>query len=87
MTGIAKALQVIRENDVQSPKDFAVLMWPNSEGWQRIHKVGNGVHRGAMMAMTGGAFLGKLRQQGLIYNTRISLTDKGLERLRQEMPS
>lgn len=87
MADIVTALQIIRDNDIRSPREFAKKMWPNSEGWQRVHKVGHGVHRGAAMALAGGGFLGKLRGQGLIgicggYNReRIFLTDKGKERL------
>ncbi len=85
MADIPTALQIIRDNNIRSPREFAEKMWPNSEGWQRVHKVGHGASRGAAMALAGGGFLGKLRAQGLIrggYNyERIILTDKGKERL------
>jgi len=90
MTGITRALLIIRDNDVRSPRDFARLMWPDSEGWKRVHKVGRGSSRGAAMSLAGGGFLGKLHQKGLILNNlpreRIILSDKGDEKLRQELP-
>ena len=87
MTGITRALLIIRDNDVRSPRDFARLMWPDSEGWKRVHKVGRGSSRGAAMSLAGGGFLGKLYQKGLILHgfprSRIILSDKGAEKLRQ----
>ena len=85
MPDIVTALTIIRDNDIRSPREFAKKMWPDSDGWKRVHKVGRGSHCGAAMALAGGGFLGKLRTQGLIlggYNyERIVLTDKGRERL------
>jgi len=81
---IVAALLIIRDNDIRTPRQFAEKIWPNSEGWHRVHRVGNGVSRGAAMALAGGGFLGRLRAQGLIrgfYPERIVLTDKGKERL------
>ncbi|KKN50917.1 hypothetical protein LCGC14_0627820 [marine sediment metagenome] len=84
-----KALEVIRDNLIHSPKQFALLMWPDSDGWKRIHKCGNGVSRGAMMPMVGGGLLGKLKAAGLIrapwyddYESYYQLTDKGQQTLK-----
>ena len=80
-----KALIVIRENQIERPKQFARLLWPDSEGWQRVHKVGHGASRGAMMSFAAGGLLGKLRCQGYIvggYPDRPALlTDKGKEQI------
>lgn len=90
MTGTIKALLIIRDNNIRSPREFARFMWPTSEGWHRMHKIGRGVHQGAMMAFAGGGFLGKLRQKGLIFgygdfDGGIKLSDKGREMLKQEI--
>ena len=86
MTGTIKALKIIATKDIRSPKEFAKEMWPDSEGWQRVHNIGHGAHRGAGMYLAGDSFLGKLRNQGLIwggYDDRIILTEKGKDVLRQ----
>jgi hypothetical protein len=87
MADIPTALQIIRDNDITSPREFAEKMWPNSEGWQHMHKIGRGASSGAAMAFAGGGFLGKLRAQGLIQGgcnrEGITLTDKGKERLQR----
>lgn len=90
MTGIAKALLIIKENEVRSPHQFARLMWPNSPCWQVSYKVGNyGSSKGAIMPLVAGGFLGKLRSQRLILQgfprSKIILSSKGEERLRQEL--
>lgn len=91
MADIVTALQIIRDNEIRSPREFARLMWPNSEGWHRHHRVGYGTSRGAAMALAGGGFLGKLKAQGLIrvsiFDGRIVLTDKGKDRLPGEIHS
>ena len=85
-----KALEIIRDNQIHRPKQFACLMWPDSGGWQRVHKVDHGASRGTMMAFAGGGILGKLRLQRLIrdpwYDTPDSyyrLTGKGQQYLEQ----
>jgi hypothetical protein len=48
------------------PERFASLMWPDSEGHQRSHKVGqSGSSKGVGMALAAGGFLGRLRAAGL----------------------
>ncbi|GAH27720.1 unnamed protein product, partial [marine sediment metagenome] len=64
--GFNKALEIIRDNRIHSPRQFAELMWPDSDGWKRVHKCGHGSSRGAMMAVAGGGLLGKLRAKGFI---------------------
>ncbi len=83
---IKEALVIIRDNQIHRPKEFALLMWPNSEGWQRVHNVGHGASRGAAMAKAAGGYLGKLRTKELIrepwfddYDSYYQLTDKGFE--------
>lgn len=80
MNKTIQALTIIRNNEISLPKEFARLMWPDSEGWQRVHNVGHGASRGAGMAYAAGGFLGKLRSQGLIvggYDYHYILTEKG----------
>lgn len=88
MDSIIKALRIIATKDIRSPHEFAKEMWPNSEGWQRYGKVGYGVHKGAVMNLAAGGFLGKLRAKGLIWGgcnrDRIILTDKGRRWLKGE---
>jgi len=78
-----QALMLIRDREIRSPHEFAKEMWPDSEGWKRVHNVGHGSHKGAAMSLAAGSFLGKLRADGLIwggYNRdRITVTDKGKE--------
>ena len=83
-----RALEIIRDNQIHSPKQFAGLMWPDSDGWKRIHKCGNGASFGAMMPMAGGGLLGRLRTEKLVrapwhddYNSYYYLTDKGRQYL------
>jgi len=86
-----RALEIINKNDIHMPKEFARLMWPNSEGWKRMHKCGRGASWGAMMPMAGGGLLGKLRAKDFIRtpwgddrNSYYSLTEKGREYLGRE---
>jgi hypothetical protein len=58
-----KALLVIAANDITTPKQFALLMWPDSHAW----RASNSQKRG--FAMSGGAYLAKLRKRGLITGT------------------
>ena len=84
-----RALEIIRDNQIHSPKQFALLMWPDSDGWKRIHKCGHGASFGAMMPMVGGGLLGKLRTRGWIrgpwlddYDSYYWLTDEGRQYLK-----
>ena len=84
-----KALEVIRDEQIHSPKQFARLRWADSDGWNRVHKCGNGASRGAMMPVAGGGLLGRLRAAGLIrapwhddYDSFYYLTDKGQQYLK-----
>ncbi len=97
MTGTGRALKIISENDVYSPRKFAELFWPNHEGWKRHGRIGHGTTHGVGMMLAGGGFLGKLQRQGFIkvwlehdyggrhYSRSYYLTDKGRERLKQEL--
>lgn len=61
-----RALTILARHGPMAPADFAQEMWPDSSGWQRVHKCGAyGASRGVMMAMVGGGYLGKLRKMGL----------------------
>lgn len=68
-----KALLVIRDHGPMTPREFAEKMWPESLGWNRSHKVGRGSSRGAAMAATGGAYLGRLRKMGFTRYARNSI--------------
>jgi hypothetical protein len=87
MKATDRALHLINDNQIESPTEFARLMWPNSDGWRRVGNVGHGAHAGAGMQLAGGSFLGRLRAKGLIVGgytrDRITLTDKGRERLQK----
>lgn len=63
-----RALAILRASDrPMRPGEFAEKMWPDSEGWQRSHKVGPyGAAQGAAMALAAGGYLGKLQARGLI---------------------
>ena len=82
--GFKEALEIIRANQIHSHREFAKLMWPDSDGWKHHHKTGRGSSCGTMMAMAAGGLLGKLRYRGLIrtpwhddYGSYYSLTEKG----------
>lgn len=77
-----KALEIIRDNEIMIPRQLAEKLWPDSEGWKRVHKTGHGASRGAAMALAAGGLMGRLRQRGLIGHFQpIQLTDKGREYL------
>lgn len=63
-----RALAIIRDHGdaIGYPKQFAKLMWPDSEGWQTHARMGRGTHRGAGMYGAAGAYLGRLKKSGLI---------------------
>lgn len=66
-TSRIRALVILAQHGPTRPRDFAERMWPDSSGWKRVHKCGPyGASSGAMMAMVGGAYLGKLRKAGLV---------------------
>jgi hypothetical protein len=78
------ALKIIEKNEIHMPKEFARLMWPNSDAWRRVQNVGHGATAGAGIVYSAGGFLGKLRNQGLIaggYGYHYFLTEKGKELL------
>lgn len=78
-----RALEIIRDNEIERPKQLARLLWPDSEGWHRVHNVGHGASSGAAMPMAAGGLIGRLRKAGLIYGWEVPLrlTDKGREYL------
>jgi hypothetical protein len=87
-----RALRIIRDHEITMPKQFAKLMWPDSDGWETHVKCGpHGSHRGGGMYLAAGGYLGKLEQRGLIkchvawgYTTRFrsfELTTAGKEAL------
>lgn len=87
MNKTARALQIIRDNEITMPKQFAHLYFPKDhEGWQRVGRVGRGATRGVGLVLFSGGFLGKLRAWGFItgghgeYPAR--LTDKGKDYLK-----
>ena len=63
----AKALLLIRNHKIDSPRQFARFMWPDSAGWKRTSKAGpNGTSRGGGMNLAAGGYLGKLERRKLI---------------------
>ena len=86
-----RALQILSENRIERPGQFARLMWPDAEGWARTTKCGAyGVCRGGGMRMAAGGYLGRLRKAGLVKNgwseagQRIfTLTDAGQAAMRE----
>jgi hypothetical protein len=60
------ALHLVAENGPIRPREFAKLMWPDRAGWRRVSNCGHGSTRGSGMHLAGGAYLGKLRRQGLV---------------------
>jgi len=63
----ARALLLIRNHKIDSPRQFARFMWPDSDGWKRHSKAGpNGVSRGGGMNLAAGGYLGKLERRRLI---------------------
>lgn len=86
MTGYGKALLLIRDKEIKGCRQFAELMWADSDCWQKVHNVGHGATRGAGMWRAGGSLLGRLYHAGLIYRfislqERLRLTPKGVEKL------
>jgi len=63
-----KALAIIRDHGPLRPREFARLMWPDSDGWRRHSRSGpNGSCKGGGMHLAGGAYLAKLNHLGLVY--------------------
>jgi len=92
-----KALHILKEHGPIRPREFARLMWPDSEGWRRSTKCGpNGSTRGGGMCLAGGGYLGKLYHKGWskeVYSqydpTRslgYSLTEEGWQALEEDEP-
>lgn len=64
-----RALTIVRDHPGIRPREFAKLMWPESEGWSHHVKCGsNGSHKGGGMPLAGGGYLGKLMRLKLIRN-------------------
>ncbi len=63
----ARALLLIRNHGIDSPRQFARFMWPDSDGWKRRSRAGpKGVSRGGGMNLAAGGYLGKLERRKLI---------------------
>ena len=61
-----RALEILATGP-KTPTEFAEQMWPDSPGWTRVYSSGqHGSSAGKAMPRTGGAYLGKLRQRGLV---------------------
>jgi len=61
------ALYLVAEHGPIRPREFAERMWPDNQAWRRVSRCGPyGSHRGGGMHLAGGAYLGKLRRQGLV---------------------
>lgn len=60
----AIALAILQSHGGITPEGFARLLWPESDGWKRSVRAGNGSARGGGMRMAAGSYLGKLSKQG-----------------------
>ena len=85
---VVRALAILRAHGPLRPREFAKLMWPESEGWLRYAQCGPyGSHRGGGMYLAGGGFLGRLRHQGLVeyggYGRGYRLSDDGRRLLKE----
>jgi hypothetical protein len=56
-----RALQIIKDNKLWLPKDFAWVMWPDNSCWES-----NSYRRRGGVYGAAGSLLGKLRRDGLI---------------------
>jgi uncharacterized protein YjhX (UPF0386 family) len=62
-----RALETIaRVGAITSAKQFARLMWPDSDGWTTLVGHGHGVARGGQMPSTAGSFLSRLVRKGWV---------------------
>ena len=64
-----RALEILREHGPLSAASFARLMWPDSIAWKRTtrrHDGKSGAYGGAQW-MSAGAFLSRMRKDGLVY--------------------
>ena len=59
-----KALTLIRDIEIESPKQFARLMWPDSVSWTKYSNSGG---RGTGIRRAGGVFLSRLEKQGFVW--------------------
>ena len=76
-----RALSIIHDHEITSPRQFALFMWPDASGWRRHGKCGHGITRGTGMNLAGGAYLGKLTKWGLVSRLGglYQLTEKGCD--------
>lgn len=68
--GTIKALRILQHHGPLRPGEFAKLMWPDSEGWDRSWTCGqnaNANQRGKGMYLAGGSFLAKLAKRGFVW--------------------
>jgi hypothetical protein len=82
----AKALRLIKDQNIISAKQFAGFMWPDSDGWTTHTNCGHGVTHGGGMNLAGGAYLGRLKKRGLVtgygnLKSRYYLTPQGEKEL------
>lgn len=73
------ALRIIANKSPITATEFAELMWPDSEGWNRVKNCGNGATRGRGMVLAGGSYLAKLKKQGLIWRADIGTWELSTE--------
>ena len=80
-----RALEILRDHGRMRPGEFALVMWPDAEGWKRSGKCGNnGSTKGVGMRLAGGAYLGKLQKKGLAryWKDGHEITQSGRDALR-----
>lgn len=79
-----QALELLRDHQIDSPTQFARLMWPDADGWRRVGRCGlNGSTRGVGMRLGAGGYLGRLRKAGFIDHSN-RLTPAGHAALESE---
>lgn len=64
-----RGLDILKENEPLAPREFAMLMWPDSPAWQKRTRGQRGANRAGAMAgtmpMNGARLLWKLFDLGL----------------------
>ncbi len=88
-----RALEIIRDYPGLAPREFGHKLWPDHLGWNRHTKCGpSGTSHGGGMNLAAGAFLGKLKKEGLVYvrytphsyQSHHHISEKGLEALGED---
>ena len=91
MSRTLEALELIKNREPKSFRQFAEWFWPGNLMHTRVTNCGNGARQGAGSFLCAGSFLGRLNKKGLIFIDRgrigttepiAILTDKGEQALK-----